>query len=72
MAQTPAVRELTRALLGGGGAFERPLRFFEDSENTAARSAAGFFTHLTLHVFRNFCENFDPRSCEVRSPGQVK
>ena len=35
---------LTRALLGGG-AFERPpppLRFFEDSEKTAARSAAGF------------------------------
>ena len=28
---------------GGGGAFERPpLRFFEDSEKTAARSAAGF------------------------------
>ena len=28
----------------GGGAFERPppLRFFEDSEKTAARSAAGF------------------------------
>ena len=25
-----------------GGAFERPPRFFEDSENTAARSAAGF------------------------------
>ena len=36
---------LTRALLGG--AFERPpLRFFEDSEKTAARSAAGF--SLTL------------------------
>ena len=37
-------RGLTRALLGGG-AFERPpppLRFFEASENTAARSAAGF------------------------------
>ena len=34
---------LTRVLLGGG-AFERPppLRFFEASENTAARSAAGF------------------------------
>ena len=31
---------LTRALLGG--AFKRPLRFFEDSENTAARSAARF------------------------------
>ena len=34
---------LTRALLGGG-VFERPppLRFIEDSENTAACSAAGF------------------------------
>ena len=36
--------DLTRALLGGGGAWTPPppLRFFEDSENTAARSAAGF------------------------------
>ena len=24
------------------------------------------------HLFRNFCENFDPMPCEVRSPGQVK
>ena len=30
------------------------------------------FTHLTPHLFRNFCENFDPMPCEVRSPGQVK
>ena len=57
---------------GGGGAFERPLRFFEDSENTAAQSAAGFSPTLPPHVFRNFCENFDPRSCKIRSPGQVK
>ena len=51
---------------GGGGAFfERPLRFFEDSENTA-------FHPPCPHVFRTFCENFDPRSYKVRSPGQVK
>ena len=24
------------------------------------------------HLFRKFCENFDPMPCEVRSPGQVK
>ena len=37
--------QLTRALLeggGGGGAFERSLRLIEDSENTAAGSAARF------------------------------
>ena len=34
---------LTRALLGGGRLnAPPPLRFFEDSEKTAARSAAGF------------------------------
>ena len=33
--------ELTHALLGGGR-LNAPLRFFEDSEKTAARSAAGF------------------------------
>ena len=27
---------------------------------------------LIPHLFRNFCENFDPMPCEVRSPGQVK
>ena len=56
----------------GGGAFERPhLRFFEASENTAARSAAGCSPTLP-HLFRNVCENFDPMPCEVRSPGHVK
>ena len=57
----------------GGGAFERPpLRFFGDSEKTAAHSAAGFSPTLPPHLFHNFCENFGPRPCEVRSPGQVK
>ena len=32
---------LTRALMGGG-MFEHPLRFYEDSEKTAARSGAVF------------------------------
>ena len=60
---------LTRALLGGGGGVwtPLPLRFFEDSENTATR-----FHPPYHHLFRNFCGNFDPRPCEVRSPGQVK
>ena len=63
---------LTRALLGGGGVWTPPpLRFFEDSEKTAARSAAGFHPPYP-HLFRNFCKNFDPMPCEVRSPGQVK
>ena len=57
----------------GGGVFEHPpLRFFADSKKTAARSAAGFFTYLIPHLFGNFCESFDPGSCKVRSPGQVK
>ena len=40
--------KISRALLGGG-AFERPppLRFFEDSKKTAARSAAGFSPTLS-------------------------
>ena len=51
------------------GGFERPppLRFFEDSENMPK----GFHPPYP-HVFRNFCKNFDPMSCKVRSPGQVK
>ena len=67
----PAGRRLTRALLGRGR-LNAPLRFFADSENTAARSAAGFSPTLPPCFFPNFCENFDPKSCKVRSPGQVK
>ena len=49
-----------------------PPQFFEDSKNTAARSAAGFSPTLPPIFLAIFCENFDPKPCEVRSPGQVK
>ena len=63
---------LTRALLGGG-AFERPpLRFFEDSEKTAAHSAAGFSPTLPPIFSATFVKI--STQCHVRSgsPGQVK
>ena len=60
---------LTFALLGVGVWTPSPLRFFADSKKTAARSAAGFSPTL---FFDNFYESFDPGSCKVRSPGQVK
>ena len=64
---------LTRALLGGGRLnAPPPLRFFEDSEKNGGAQRRRVFTHLTPHLFCNFCENFGPRLCEVRSPGQVK
>ena len=57
---------------GGGGAFERPppLRFFEDNEKTAARSAAGFSPTLP----RIFSATFVKIStqCHVRSGHQVR
>ena len=66
----PFVRELTRALLGGG-AFERPpLRFFEDSEKTAARSAAGFSPTLPPIVSATFVKI--STQCHVRSGHQVR
>ena len=57
---------LTRALLGG--AFERPLRFSRIAKNGGAQRRR-VFTPPYPHLFRNFCENFDPMPCEVRSPG---
>ena len=67
-------RSLTRALLGGGrlNAPPPPLRFFEDSEKRRRAAPPGFSPTLPPHLFRNFCENFGPRLCEVRSSGQVK
>ena len=58
----------------GGGVWTPPppLRFFEDSEKNGGAQRRRVFTHLTPHLFRNFCENFGPRPCKVRSPGQVK
>ena len=67
----PPVRVLTRALLGGG-AFERPppLRFFDASENTAARSAAGFSPTLPPISSATFVKN--STQCHVRSGHQVR
>ena len=62
---------LTRALLGGG-AFERPppLRFFEDSKKTAARSAAGFSPTLPPIFSATFVKI--STQCHVRSGHQVR
>ena len=48
--QTKCMYMLTRALLGGGGggSFERPLRFFEDSENEKTGGAARRWASPTL------------------------
>ena len=57
----------------GGGAFERPPSGFSRiAKKNGGAQRRRVFTHLTPHLFRNFCENFDPMPCEVRSPGQVK
>ena len=64
----PPGRGLTRALLGG--AFERPLRFFEDSEKTAARSAAGFSPTLPPIFSATFVKN--STQCHMRSGHQVR
>ena len=65
------VKPLTRALLGGG-AFERPppLRFFQDSEKTAARSAAGFSPTLPPIFSATFVKI--STQCHVRSGHQVR
>ena len=64
---------LTRALLGGGGRLNAPPPSgFPRIAKKRRRAAPPDFTHLTPNLFRNFCENFDPMPCEVRSPGQVK
>ena len=65
--------KLTRALLGGGGAFGRPPPSgFSRLSKIRRRAAPPAFHTPYPHLFRNFCENFDPMPCEVRSPGQVK
>ena len=58
---------------GGGGAFERPpppLRFFEDSEKTAARSAAGFSPTLPPIFSATFVKI--STQCHMRSGHQVR
>ena len=54
---------------GGGGRLNVPPGL---SRIAKIRRRRRIFTHLNPHVFRNFGENFGPRSCKVRSPLQVK
>ena len=68
---TELSRLITRALLGGGRLNAPPSGFSRIAKNGGAQRRR-VFTHLTPHLFRNFCENFDSMPCEVRSPGQVK
>ena len=56
---------------GGGGVWTPPSGFSRIAKKSGAQRRR-VFTHLTPHLFRNFCENLDPMPCEVRSPGQVK
>ena len=56
----------------GGGVWTPPPSGFSRIAKNGGAQRRRVFTHLTPHLFRNFCENFGPRPCEVRSPGQVK
>ena len=55
---------------GGGGRLNAPLRFFEDSEKTAARSAAGFSPTLPPIFSATFVKI--STKCHVRSGHQVR
>ena len=58
----------------GGGRLSAPpppLRFYR-IEKIRRRAAPPGFHPPYPHLFRNFCENFKPIPCEVRSSGQVK
>ena len=55
------------------GTFERPpTSGFSRLAKIRRRAAPPGFHPPYPHLFRNFCENFGPMPCEVRSPGQVK
>ena len=57
---------------GGGGVWTPPPSGFSRLTKILRRPAPPGFHPPYPHLFRNFCENFDPMPCEVRSPGQVK
>ena len=69
----PLLPMLTRALLWGGGAFERPPppSSFSRLAKIRRRAAPPGF-HPPYPPSFPLCKNFDPMPCEVRSPGQVK
>ena len=58
---------------GGGGVWTPPLRFFEDSEKTAARSAAGFSPPPYPPSFPQLLWKFQPKAVwgQVTRSGQV-
>ena len=56
----------------GGGRLNAPPSGFSRIAKKRRRAAPPGFHPPYPHLFRNFCENFGPRPCEVRSPGQVK
>ena len=55
----------------GRGAIESPPPVFSDCRK-GRRVAPRFLTHLFTHLWRICCENFRPRSLNVKSPGHVK
>ena len=68
-AETPVKRGLTLARTGG---CNLPLRFFVDSEKTAARSAAGFLTTLYGQTLRNFWQKNWPGQVRSRSHDVIR
>ena len=67
-----AQRKLNPRRAGGGVFRHPPLRFFADSEKTAARSAAGFSPTCWYIDSANFEQKKYFKSSQVRSPDQVK
>ena len=58
---------------GGGGVWTPPPpAVFRGWQENGGAQRRRVFTYLIPHLFVNFCESFDPGSCKVRSPGQVK
>ena len=56
----------------GGGAVIRPLRFFADSENTVACSAAKFAIAVQPTIWHISKNNDDPMTPKVTPPGHIK
>ena len=57
---------------GGGGAKNALPSGFSRIAEKRRRAAPPFFQYLLKIEFHTLCENFNPRSPKVRSPGQVK
>ena len=62
--------DLTRAR--PGGRLSAPLRFFGDSEKTAAHSAAKFAIAVPANNLTHFQKYDDPMAPKVTPPGHIK